>query len=291
MRALTLLSLSLASFTLAQTPAATVTWAQGLSTPESVFFDPATDTYLVTNINGAPLAKDNNGFISELSPDGRVLREKLVEGGKRGATLHAPKGVVALDGVLYVVDIDTLRRFDRKTGAPKGEVPLPGATFANDVAVGPTGTLYVTDSGLNAKFEPTGTDAVWLVTLGKKPSARVLVKGPELHGPNGVLATAGTLYVVSFGKNELHAFDLAGARKGAPVTLPTGGLDGLEPLGDELLISSWEGKAVYRGTPAGPFTIAVANVEAPADLGVDLKRRRVLIPRFQGNAVEAWDVK
>lgn len=118
-------------------PAAAVTFAEGIATPESVLYDAETDTYLVSNINGAPLDKDNNGYIAELSPDGKTVNAKLIEGGKNKVTLNAPKGSALVGGVLYVADIDTVRMFDRKTGAPKGEIALKGATFANDVAGGP----------------------------------------------------------------------------------------------------------------------------------------------------------
>lgn len=280
-------------------PAAALTVKEGLSTPESVLYDAETDTYLVSNINGQPLDKDNNGYISEVAPDGKVVNAKLVEGGQKKVTLNAPKGTAIKDGILYVADIDTLRLFDRKTGEPKGEVALKGASFANDVAVGPDGNVYVSDSGLNAKFEGTGTDAVWVITPGKKPTAKPFVKSKDLHGPNGLLATKDTLYVACFGAPEVQSFSLqggakgkkAGAIAGATSQVPNGGLDGLVMVGDELLVSSWGGKAIYRGKPGGEFKELQGELEAPADLGFDSKRNRVLVPRFMGNQVEAWDVK
>ena len=36
----------------------------GFQTPESVLHDTTADVYLVSNINGAPAEKDDNGFIS-----------------------------------------------------------------------------------------------------------------------------------------------------------------------------------------------------------------------------------
>jgi sugar lactone lactonase YvrE len=271
-------------------PAAAVTF-KDLSTPESVLYDPATDTYLVSNINGAPTAKDNNGFIAELNPDGTVVNAKLIEGGKNKVTLHAPKGSALVDGVLYVADIDTVRMFDRKTGAPKGEVPLKGATFANDVAAGADGNIYVSDSGLGAKFEGTGTDAIWVFKAGKKPTAKALIKSKDLHGPNGVLVTRDAIHVVTFGAAELQTYDLKGKKVGDVATLPNGSLDGIVMVGDELLISSWGAKAIYRGKLGGEFKEAFTDLEAPADIGFDTKRNRVLVPRFQGNIVEAYDFK
>ena len=256
-----------------------------------MLYDAETDTYLVSNINGAPLDKDDNGFIAELAADGTVVNPKLIEGGKNGVKLNAPKGSALKDGVLYVADIDTVRLFDRKTGAAKGEVKLKGATFANDVALGPDGKIYVSDSGLNARFEGTGTDAIWVITPGKKPTARPFIKSKDLKGPNGLLVTKDAVHVVTFGAPELQTYDLKGKQVGEPTLLPNGGLDGLVAVGDEVLVSSWGAKTIYRGKPGGEFKAVFTDLEAPADIGFDSKRNRVLVPRFQGNTVEAWDLK
>ena len=272
-------------------PAAAVTFKEGLATPESVLYDAETDTYLVSNINGAPLDKDNNGFIAELAPDGKVVNAKLIEGGKNKVTLNAPKGTALVAGVLYVADVDTVRMFDRKTGAPKGEVKLKGATFANDVAAGPDGNIYVTDSGLNPKFEGTATDAVWVFKPGNSPTARALIKSKDLHAPNGILVTKDAIHVVCFSAPELQTYDLKGKKVGEFTKLPNGGLDGLVMVGDELLVSSWGAKTIYRGKLGGEFKEAFTDQEAPADFGFDTKRNRVLVPHFQASTVEAWDFK
>jgi sugar lactone lactonase YvrE len=275
----------------AAAPTAAVTFKDGLSTPESVFYDPDTDTYLVSNINGAPTAKDNNGYVTELSADGKVLAAKLFAGGEKGVTLNAPKGLVVLGGLVYVADIDTVRMFDRKTGVAKGEVKVAGATFVNDLSVGPDGRVYVTDSGLDAKFEATGTDGVYVIEPGKKPVLKTLVKSKSLNKPNGVLATKDALYVVTFGAAELQKYDLKGKAIGVPTKLPKGSLDGIVAVGADFIISSWEGAALYRGTFGGEFKEVASGLKAPADIGFDVKRSRVLVPRFQENFVEAWDVK
>jgi sugar lactone lactonase YvrE len=272
-------------------PAAAMTFKDGVMTPESVFYDAETDTYLVSNINGSPTDKDNNGFISEISPDGTVVKAKLVEGGQNKVTLNAPKGTALHAGLLYVADIDTVRVFDRKTGEPKGEVAIKGATFLNDVAAGPDGMIYVTDSGLSPKFESTGTDAIYVIKPAKKPTAKALIKSKDLHGPNGILVTKDAVHVVCFGAPELQTYDLKGKKKGDFATLPNGALDGIVAIGDELLVSSWGAKAIYRGKLGGEWKVAFSDLEAPADLGLDSKRNRVLVPRFQGNAVEAWEIK
>lgn len=270
--------------------AAAVTFAEGMSTPESVFYDAAADVYLVSNINGAPLAKDNNGYITVIAPDGKATR--LVEGGKNKATLNAPKGMAVAGGVLYVTDIDTVRMFDRKTGAPKGELPVAGATFLNDMVVGTDGTtVYFTDSGLKqgAKdFEPSGADGIYAVKGGK---VAVVLKDKDLGKPNGLAATADTLWVANFGNNELWSLDLKAPKKGAVTKLPKGSLDGIVMLPNgEVLVSSWEGQAVYRGKPGGEFKQVIGEVSAPADIGYDTKRNQLMVPRFMDNKVEGFSV-
>lgn len=270
---------------------AAVTFKEGLATPESVLYDAETDTYLVSNINGSPLDKDNNGYVAELSFDGKVVAAKLIAGGEKGVTLNAPKGLALHQGLLYVADIDTVRIFERKTGAPKGEVKVAGATFVNDVFAAPDGKLYVTDSGLNPKFEGTGTDGVYSIEPGKKPKLKTVLKDKKLNKPNGVFVTKDAIFVSSFGGPELWKLDLKGKVQGEATKLPKGALDGIVMVGEDFVVSSWDGKALYRGQFGGEFKEIAGELTAPADIGFDSKRNRVLVPRFQDNRVEAWELK
>ncbi len=263
----------------------------GFQTPDCVLHDEVGDRYLVSNINGAPTAVDSNGYITALTPDGKVATEKWIEGGKNKVTLNAPKGMTIVAGVLYVADLDTVRTFDAKTGAPKADIKLAGATFANDVATGLDGKVYVSDSGLkqNAKgaFEPTGTDAVWVIDKGK---ATALAKDKDLGKPNGLVLGPTGLWVVTFGSGELYRLDDKGKKQDA-LKLPKGTLDGVVLVGDTMYVSSWDASAIYKGKAAGPFEVVVPNVKSPADIGFDAKRNRVLVPLFMDNAVEAYDLK
>jgi hypothetical protein len=261
-----------------------------MATPESVLYDEAADRYLVSNINGKPLDADSNGFISELSPDGKVLRAKWIEGSAK-LKLNAPKGMGIAKGILYVADIDRLRMFDAKTGAAKGELVVAGATFLNDVAVSADGArVFVSDSGLKqgaSDLEPTGTDAVYVIEKGK---ARAFAKGPQLNRPNGLLWTAKGLLVNTFGAPEVFRLDEKGVKLDVTAT-PMAGLDGLVAgAGDTLLISSWAGKSIYAGSLGGTFVPVLSGLTAPADIAYDGKRKRVIVPRFMDNTVEAYDL-
>jgi DNA-binding beta-propeller fold protein YncE len=272
----------------APTPA--VRWAEGFSSPESVLVDEAGDRYLVSNINGKPLDVDGNGYISELSPDGKLTKDKFIAGGANKAKLDGPKGLGISKGVLYVSDISFVRKFDAKTGAPKGEIAVEGATFLNDIAVAPDGRVFVSDSGLKAKgdgFEPSGVDAVYMIDKTGRPKA--IAKSTELGAPNGLLFTDKGLLAVT-GNGELYQLDDKGVRQQV-TKLPAAGLDGIFASGNKLYVSSWKGSAIYSGELGGTFTPAFQGLKAPADISYDSKRKRVLVPRFMDNAVEAYDLK
>jgi sugar lactone lactonase YvrE len=259
----------------------------GFKTPESVLYDPEQDAYFVSNINGTPFDVDGNGFISKVTPDGKSVELMWIDGSKKASQLNAPKGLTISGNVLYVADITFVRMFDRKTGAPKGKVAIPGATFLNDLATGPDGTVYVTDSGFKPGkngFEPTGTDSVFKIVKGNRPVK--LIADKELGGPNGLTVDDSGVWVVTSGSGELFRVDPSG-KKEAGQKLPAGMLDGIVKLSDgTMLVSSWNASAIFRGTPGGAFETIVRDVKSPADIGYDTKRNVILIPLFQLDTVQ-----
>jgi sugar lactone lactonase YvrE len=256
----------------------------GFQTPESVLYDADSDVYLVSNINGNALDADDNGYIAKVSPDGKVTEAKWIDGAKDNIKLNAPKGLAISGGVLYVADIDTVRKFDANTGEPKGDIKIDGATFLNDIAPNPAGGVYVTDSGLDASFKTTKTDAIY--TIGADDKVKPLIKDTKLSAPNGITAgEKGAVWVVTFGSGEIYEVDAKG-KMSKNQKLPKGQCDGVVVLpGGDVLVTSWEGSAIYRGKPGGEWKAVVENVKSPADIGYDTKRHRVLIPVFQGNTV------
>jgi hypothetical protein len=265
----------------------------GFERPESVLHDTKRDVYLVSSINGGPRDVDNNGFISRLSPDGQVLDLKWIEGGVNGVTLNAPKGSTIANGILYVADIDNLRKFDARTGKPLGSIFFPVATFLNDVASDKRGNVYVTDIGFTTvpAFGESGTDAIYKVT--PKDEVSVVAKGNALlNHPNGVAVLPnGKLQVVTYdpfkGTKELYTIDKSG-NKADIITMPTGLLDGVVVVkGRGILVSSWVGfedqslGKVYLVRPNGSITeVATGFTNYAADIGWDAKRSRLLVPEL-----------
>lgn len=253
----------------------------GFSTPESVVHDEAQDVYFVSNIHGAPLERDGNGFISKLSPAGEV-QARFIAGGVDGVTLHAPKGLAVHEGVLYVCDIDRVRSFDSTTGEPLREIVIPGSTFLNDISFASDGSFYVSDSGLQADFSNSGTDAVYKVQNGQ---VEKILGGKDMGSPNGLWAEEGGVWVVHFSTQELY-FLRDDGKKEQLQKLPLGSNDGIVRTAEgRFFISSWEGSSVLVGSPGGEFVESIRGVDAPADLGYDSKRNRLLIPLFKKNSV------
>lgn len=258
----------------------------GFRTPESVLWDSAQDVYFVSNINGAPSVKDGNGYISRMGAAGMVTDSAFIKG------LNAPKGMALVHDTLWVTDIDQVRAFDARTGAPVATVQVPGAVFLNDITAAPDGSLYITDSAIRfgAKgMEHVGTDQIFRIAPDRKLS--VAVKTDSLARPNGITWDAANqrfIVVPIGGTKNFFAWKPGDA---APAVIGTGpgGYDGVEFAHGAMLVSSWADSSVYR-FENGKGSKLISGVPSPADIGYDARRNRVLIPVFTGNRVEIWQL-
>jgi hypothetical protein len=267
----------------AVSPPAVVVEITGLRDPESVLHDPEQDVYFISNINGGLLDVDGNGFISRVDAATMAVDLRWIESGVDGARLDAPKGMAILGDSLYVADVTAVRRFDRRTGKPRPEIPIDGATLINDLTTDGR-SIYVSDTGVRPgpgiTFVSTGTDAIWKITGDR---AEKIASGPGLDHPNGVEFSNGRLWVASF--RGTGVYRLEGDRKSEVVRFPRGQLDGLVTLpGGGRLVSSWLGTAIYRDTD-GAIEPVLTGIATPADIGYDVRRGRLLVPRTASNLV------
>lgn len=267
----------------------------GMNVPESVRYDAEMDVFFVSNINGNPSMKDGNGFIAVVRADSTGVTRMLVESGKasgggKAITLNAPKGMAIVGDTLWVADIDVLHAINKRTGASIADVTVPGATFLNDVAAGPDGAIYFTDTGI--AFDATGnithpgTNRVFRLA-GRKLTT--VAEGDLLRNPNGLTWDAmGKRWLLApfDGKDVQSLGD--GAKEPAMLATGPGQYDGIEMLADgRILVSSWADSSVYL-IDKGTMTKMVSGVEAPADIGVDTKRNVLAIPRFNGGKIEYY---
>ena len=256
----------------------------GFATPESMEYVASQDVYLVANINGSPFAKDDNGFISKVSPEGKVLDLKWIDGASDQIHLNAPKGMVATDEFLFVADIDRVHQFDIQTGQQIASMVFSGVSFLNGLALADEGGLYVTDSGVAPGFKPAGTDAVYHVTFDGEITP--IYQDSEMGVPNGVVSDGGGLVVVTIFSGEAFRLDAQGQRTELPKP-PHNRIDGLLNMGQgRFIVSSWTGQAIYEiNAGEGTVTELFGGLTSPADLGLDTKRQRLLIPLFQKDAL------
>jgi len=193
-----------------------------------------------------------------------------------------------------VADIDAVRAFNAKSGAPLDSVSLAtlGAVFLNDIATTPTGALYITDTGI--RFDDVGNvlhpgpDRIF--RIGPDRQVTVAVRGDTLGRPNGItLDSVGKRFiVVSFGARSVLAWK-PGDKAPSVIAKGAGGFDGVVIAGGKILVSSWTDSTV-SSYETGQEVKLITGVPSPADIGYDAKRNRVLIPILSGNRVEIWQL-
>lgn len=278
----------------ADAPVAVV--SEGLATPESVLWDATRNVWYVSNINGSPTAKDDNGYILRLTADGAKMDTvPFINGADADITLSAPKGMALVGDTLWVADIDAVRAFDVNTGnaVTSLELAAQNATFLNDVAVAGDGSIYITDSGIafgaDGGVTHPGKSRVFVLT-GR--NAREAVVLPAQSAANGIAFDAANnrWLIVGFNSPSIFAWTPGSDSVSVLGTGPGGG-DGLVILNDgRALYSSWADSALHVFAE-GVSTKLRGGLNGPADLGYDARRNLVAVPLFMDNRVEIWRVK
>lgn len=259
-----------------------------MKTPESVRYDPVQDLWFVTNINGNPSQKDGNGFIVRLTADGAAMDSTpFIEGGKNGVTLNAPKGMAIVGDTLWVADIDVLRGFNTRTGAPIASVEIRRSAFLNDVAAGPDGSIYITDTGVRfdekGQMTHPGPDRVVQVIRRQYKAVLSFTGSP---GPNGIGYDApGQRFLINaFASRNFFAWK-PGMAVADSIGIGAGAGDGLEVLADgRIAYTSWADSSLSVFAN-GASTSLMKGLPSPADIGYDTKRERIAVPLFNDGKV------
>jgi sugar lactone lactonase YvrE len=249
-------------------------------TPESVLYDPQRRLLYVTNFDNAYRGQQPpTGYISRLALDGTILDHRWVEG------LVSPAGIALAGGRLFTLERGYLTEIDPERGTIVARHAIEGSEFLNDVAVGPDGAIYMTDTRPSDRpdsriyrFKDGAVD-VWLAD--------------GINWSNGLYVRGNELLVGNSGDGILKAVDLATRRIRDVVCLGARLLDGIRvDEAGNYLVSHWEGQ-LYRidreGTPVEildllPDGLNVADFEYVTDT------RTLIIPTFVGNRVVAYRV-
>lgn len=269
---------------------------EGFGFPESVRYDPDQDVFFVSNMAGPGSLKDGNGYIVRVDAKHLDHAGVFIQGGQNGAVLHAPKGMALREDTLWVADIDVLRGFHRRTGAPLAVIDLRPhrPQLLNDVAVGPDGSLHVTDTGIAMTDKGViyqGGDRIF--RIGADRAVSIIASGAGLGRPNGITwdPDGKRWIVVSFDpfRSEVYAIR-PGDTTRTILARGQGKFDGVERLADgRLLVTSWTDSAVLvvDGDRTGRM---IRDLWQPADLGVDTRRGRVAIPLALQGRVDIWEL-
>ncbi len=243
-----------------------------LRTCESVRYDETRQLLFVSCINGTPSGKDGNGFISMVAPDGNIRSLEWVTG------LDAPKGMGVEGNLLYVADIDQLVIIDIGKAEIIEKIPVEGASFLNDVAVGADGTVYFSDSD---------TGILWTYSNGEVKSW--ITEG--LDRPNGLYVEGNRVLLTSSGSQDLKVIDLATGNM-KTVTTEIGAGDGVEFTGKEgyYITSSWTGEVFLIFPDFTKKSLLKTSDQGinSADIGFNPKEQVVYVPTFYKNSVVAY---
>jgi DNA-binding beta-propeller fold protein YncE len=264
----------------------TVLWeTSGLKTPESALPVPAEGFAYVSNVAGNPTDKDGHGFISKVSlADGKIIALEWVKG------MDAPKGMALAGGKLYTSDIDKLVEIDPATGKIVAKYEAPGSQFLNDVAADAHGNVYVSDSS---------TSTIWKLTAGKLEK---WIDDKALKFPNGLHVAGDKLIVAAWGAPGTSAQSASPSNlvevniadksiKDLGDGTPVGNLDGIEPDGDDYIVSDWVAGKVFRIAKTGKAELLLDLDQGTADIGYVPDQKLLLIPMMMSDKLIAYKLQ
>ncbi|MFH1681410.1 MAG: hypothetical protein ABIH26_12320 [Candidatus Eisenbacteria bacterium] len=249
----------------------------GLRTPESAVYDPTGQSIYVSNYDIYTPSRDSGlQCVSRLNLDGSVAEERWAEG------LRNPTGMAIRGSRLFVVERGGIAEIDLSSGEVAARREIPGARFPNDVAIAPSGELFVSDTEGHSIYRLSGgAFEEWM-------------SGGEIMNPNALFVRGGELLVGNNGDRTLKAIDLGTGRTRTLARLGPGIIDGIQQdAGGDLLVSHWEGR-VFRvkadGT-AEKILDTTALGRNCADFAYVPGRRWAVIPTFADNGVDAYEIR
>jgi sugar lactone lactonase YvrE len=268
---------------------------EGFDFPESARYDPQQDVFFISNILGYGSVKDGEAYIARVDAGDLRRPEVFIRSGRGGAVLDAPKGMAIQGDTLWVADIDQVRGFDRRTGAPVANIDMTphDIVMLNDITTGPDGALYVTDTGIVMSRVGVAYykgSKIFRIAPGRQVT--VFAQSEALAHPNGITwDSAGKQFVVvTFHPSQSELYSIGPNNKKNVMVTGLGRYDGVESLHDgRIVLTSWSDSSVQM-VQGGKTHRIINNVWQPADLGVDTRRNRLAIPLVLQGRVEIYQL-
>ena len=270
---------------------------------ESCSYDRERGVIVVPNRGVPQTVQTNDAFVSLINHDGSVHTARWIGiqspadrvRSTPALVLNEPYGSDIMNGMLYVADRDggtsaadasiaVIRRFDMKTGAPAGEVRLPGVDWINDIEVADDGTVYATRTGAFGERPDPATWQIWKIA--PNGTASVFVQGAPLFQPNGIgVDPQGNIVVVNIGDDAVLTFSPAGQLVRTEHAALAGS-DGLVILPDGTkYVSSVRFGGISRIRPGAAAELIARNVPNAASMCYDAGASQLVIPMNANNAL------
>jgi len=243
---------------------------------ESCTFDATRNVIVAMNRANAQMLQENDGFVSLINPDGSVHTSKWIGVTRDGLTLNDPLGSAIAGNTLYVVDVDTVRRFDLRTGTPGAATKVEGATLLNGIAATADGTVYASNTRPPEriyKIAPNGTVSTF-------------AEGAPLAVPNGVaMDTDGNVVVVNIGTKDVITYNPAGQVVRTEQAAESGN-DGVVVVADGTkYVSSVRYGSVSRIRRGQPAEVIATGIPSAASMCYDSRQNQLVIPLNPNNAL------
>lgn len=239
-----------------------------LQMPESVCYDKDKDILYVSNFGA--------DFISKVGLDGSVLELKWVAG------LEKPTGIALLKDKLYAVERKNLTEIDVSSAQIIKKYPIPEVGFPNDLAIHPSGDIYISDSQKHVIYKfRNGEFETWL-------------KGDKIMNPNGLYAEKDVLIVGTSADGSFKSVNLADKTIESLLWLGSGAvMDGVKPVGKgRYIMGDWMGR-LYLVSSSGERVELINSKDAKltlADFEYIPDKNLLIVPTLVGNKLLAFEL-
>ncbi len=264
----------------------------GFSLPEGAVSDG--QFIYISNVgkNFKPLDKDGDGFISKLTPDGKIVALHFLPSSD---TLNSPKGMAVINHILYVTDIDRIVGYNLSNKKKVYDLSFAqeGTQLLNDLAVRDDHTLFVSAMDI---------DKIFVVTV-DTPAYTLMKLDQPIKKPNGLFWDASTrkLYLGMFGREgnangKKGDIGVISFDKGYPqynqLSDYQGNIDGVLVMDNTLFFTDWLAYGPSKGTLRSMDLttkevkdVIDEKIDGSGDFYFDEKTGNVWIPMMKENKV------